>query len=161
MQNILTRRHQVSNFVREILSKKTRDNNFDIYVDNLRIKYSNSPYILVENISRNNEVITESYEVEYRNIFALNSFTTCDFCNTDIESRLSCIFFDNITYEPILMKLLYFFKPDEMIMSDLRKTILKLNLKIDSVVELGIKEVVEVKEILIELSKVVVERKEA
>ncbi len=46
-------------------------------------------------------------------------------------------------------------------MSDLRKTILKLNLKIDSVVELGIKEVVEVKEILIELSKVVVERKEA
>ena len=52
-------------------------NDFDMYVGDLCVEYSKRPYMLVDHITHNSEIIIELYQVESRNIDVSKSFINC------------------------------------------------------------------------------------
>lgn len=153
-------RYEVKNFVMKLLKKNVRDSDFDKYIGRMLEKYNDDRnYTLVELISRNPDNVSATNAIEVKNITTLQRIKDCDF-SMNIEERLRHIFFDNLTFEPILDELLYFFKPNAELNKKLLEMMLRMEQRIKSVIEVGIQESVEIKGMLIEMSKVILELKE-
>jgi hypothetical protein len=154
-------RYEVKNYVTELLKKNVRDSDFEKYIGRMLERYNNDcKYTLVEHISRNpDNTVSATNVIEVKNITTLKNIKDCNF-SMNIEDRLCHIFFDHLTFEPILVELLYFFKPNAELNKKLLEMMLRIEQRINSVIEVGIKESVEIKGMLIEISKVILELKE-
>ena len=153
--------YEVKNYVTKLLKKNVRDSDFDKHIGRMLEKYNDDcKYTLVELISRNpDNTVSATNAIEIKNIKTLQNIKDCNF-SMDIEERLCYIFFDNLTFEPILDELLYFFKPNAELNKKLLGMMLRMEQRIMSVIEVGIQESVEIKGMLIEMSKVILELEE-